>query len=223
MDHNKDFVQSIVDRMKTVLGFSKDKELADYLGGSRSTTAVWKSRGTIPINECISIAVKNGVSLDWLVLGRGPGPSFDLIAQASERAESDQANFVDVPVFDMSTFHDEAKSTGIWKLPRAWIDQEWLSAVDTILMRTYGVGDTMNETLVDGQLVILDRRPSEVDGVFLVRIGGQLRVRRMQRMIDRSVRLSVDNKVYAVETLPAEEVGKLEIIGRCHAAVAPVR
>ena len=224
MDHNKAFVQSIVDRMKTVLGFSKDKELAEYLGGSRSTTAAWKLRGTIPINECIELAVKHGVSLDWLILGGGPGPSTqtaELIAQEGVSVELDQSLYVDVPLFDMATFSDEGGPTVSWKLPRAWIEAEGLSIDDTIIVRA--VGDPMAETIVDGQMVLVDRRPRDSDGVFLVRIGGAMRFKRLQRMVDGSLRLSTDNPAYAVEVVPPDSEMKPDIIGYVHATVLRVR
>lgn len=70
MDENKALVQAIVDRMKAVLGKTKDVEIAEHFGGSRSGPAVWKLRGSIPMNECIELALQHDVSLDWLVLGR---------------------------------------------------------------------------------------------------------------------------------------------------------
>ena len=221
MDHDKTFVQSIIDRMKAVLGFSKDKELSEYLGGSRSTTAAWKLRGTIPINECIALATEHGVSLDWLILGRGSAPSPELIQGENGASVLEQALYIDVPVFDMSPFAPAGEAVSHWTLPRAWLEAEGLTIEDTFIIRA--VGDLMAETIVDGQMVLIDRRPRDTDGVFLVRFGDQPRFKRVQRMVDGSVRLSYDNPAYAVDTIPSKQDGEIEIIGYCHSMVSHVR
>lgn len=215
MDHNKKFVEAIVDRMKKVIGVTRDKELADYLGGSKSGPAVWKVRGTIPFEECIALAQKHGVSLDWLILGRGDDTT------GVPDAECDSPIYVELPVFDMATFSQrDISNLFTWRMPRAWLEQEGLDAAEAIVMRV--VGDTMEGTIRDGQLVIIDRRPRDADGVYLVRFGGALRIKRMQRMVDGSVRLSNDNQVYAVDTIPGDD-SNIEVIGYCHSTLSLVR
>lgn len=222
MEDNKAFVQAIVDRMKTVLGFSKDKELATYLGGARSTPAAWKLRGSIPIAECIALAEEKGVSLDYLILGRGADPTEAASGEGELLADQAPTFFAEVPAFDMATFmRMEDAPDMFWKLPRGWIEGQGLSPIDTIVV--FAVGDSMTPTIEAGQMVVVDRRPRDTDGVFLVRFGDALRFKRVQRMVDGSLRLSNDNPAYAVEIVPPGDEGKIEIIGHCHAAVCLVR
>lgn len=58
-----------LERMKEVTGCKTDKELGDYFGSATSTVSNWRSRNRIPIEECITLSVQKGISLDWLVFG----------------------------------------------------------------------------------------------------------------------------------------------------------
>lgn len=214
MNQNTTSVADIVDRMKAVYGFKTDAELAAHFGGSRSGPSVWKKRGSIPFDECITIALERNISLDWLILGRGPGPG--LLGQCDEAGDAAQATHVEVPVVDLPNFD----ISEMWKLPRAWLEREGLSIDDTMIVRI--AGDAMADTLLNGQLVIVDRRPRDADGVFLVRFADRVRIKRVQRMVDGSTRLSSDNPAYAVETIPAG-VDQVEFIGFCHSTVTTIR
>jgi hypothetical protein len=219
-------VQEIIDRMKAVLGFSKDDELANYLGKSRSTPAGWRTRGMVPIMEAIQIAEQHNISLDWLILKRGTGP--ELVGAEVEQTASaptldnvtDVPGYVDLPVLDMATFNSTSKDRA-WKVPRLWLDQEGLTVEDTVMVRA--VGDPMEPTIVDGEMVVVDRRVPNTDGVFLVRFGETVRFKRIQRMADGSIRLSNDNPAYTVDVIKKGDEDTIEIIGYCHASVRSVR
>lgn len=215
MEHNKAFVQAIIDRMKTVLGVLRDKEVADHFEGSRSNVSAWKSRGSIPFAECLAIAEKYNVSLDWLILGRGsmePGS-----APAEQFPRLVRPGYTDVPAYDAASYEEIAPAMW-WSLPSHWIEQEGLAVDRTIVVRA--AGDAMAGTIEEGQMCVVDCRPRDSDGVYLVRLGGAVRFKRLQHMIDGSVRLSNDNPCYAVDIVPPDQKDQLEVIGYCHATVA---
>lgn len=227
------FVQEIIDRMKKVLGFSKDDQLANYLGKSRSTPAGWRARSSIPITEAIQLAMSHNISLDWLLLGRGeaeltvkpevPGDTVagDTVAGIILEGVEDVPGYVDLPVLDMATFN--AGKDGAWKVPRNWLASEGLTVDDTVMVRA--AGDPMIPTIQDGQMVVVDRRPRDSDGVYLVRFldTNTVRFKRVQRMWDGSLRLSNDNPAYAVDVVSRDDVERIDFIGYCHASVQSVR
>lgn len=49
----------------------RDVDLCKFLRISASTLSTWKARGTIPYEVCVEVARRNGVSLDWLLMGQG--------------------------------------------------------------------------------------------------------------------------------------------------------
>lgn len=215
MEHNKDFIQNIIHRMKTVLGVPTDRELAEKFDRSRNAVGVWKSRGTIPIGECIQLAKEEGASLDWLILGRGS-------RYIGEPAAAASPLHVDVPAYDMTTFISvEDPPATFWHLPRSWMEREGLSPDSTIVVRA--AGDAMAPTIQDGQMIVVDRRRRSTDGVYLVSFGGNVRFKRVQNMIDGSTKLSYDNPAYSVDIVPPGQDSKLDIIGYCHAALTLVR
>lgn len=212
-----------------MLGFAKDEELANYLGKSRSTPAGWRTRGMVPIMEAIDIALRHNISLDWLILNRGGGPELVELPHGAAVGDDapaigagDVAGYVDLPVLDMATFNSTSKDRA-WKVPRLWLDQEGLTVDETVMVRA--AGDTMIPTIQDGQMVVVDRRQRDADGVYLVRFKDSetVRFKRVQRMFDGSLRLSNDNPAYTVDIVPRDEMERVEFIGYCHASVQSVR
>lgn len=174
------------------------------------------------------IALRHNISLDWLILNRGSGPELvnvevvDGVNGMILDGAGEVPGYVDLPVLDMATFNSTSKD-GAWKVPRLWLDQEGLTVDDTVMVRA--AGDSMIPTIQDGQMVVLDRRSRDSDGVYLVRFldSDTVRFKRVQRMWDGSVRLSNDNPAYTVDVVPREEVERIEFIGHCHASVQSVR
>lgn len=58
-------------RAKVATHCKTDLAFSEWLGVSQSVVAGYKKRGNIPQEQCIKIAEQTGVSLDWLILGRG--------------------------------------------------------------------------------------------------------------------------------------------------------
>lgn len=69
---NTPSVADVLARLAQALGAESETALAEKLGVPRSTLGSWKSRGSIPYAECVTVAERNGLSLDWLLLGRYP-------------------------------------------------------------------------------------------------------------------------------------------------------
>ncbi|GGY12769.1 LexA family transcriptional regulator [Massilia dura] len=216
MEHNKAFVEAIVNRMKTVLGVESDTDAAKILGGTRSMLSLWKNRGSVPFQQCIEMAEKHNISLDWLVLGRG---SKEVATADAVQPISDL--YVEVEHFDAATLYAENGKLTSWTLPRTWLEQQGLEAASTWVVRA--AGDSMAPTITDGQLVIVDRRVKDVDGVYLVDTGKSTRFRRLQRMMDGSIRLLCDNPAYAPDTIPAGDVLAFDPVGYCHSVIKLLR
>lgn len=61
----------VVRRLKQTTGASSDADLAKILDVSPQTLSSWKSRDRVPYALCVDLALREGVSLDWLLLGEG--------------------------------------------------------------------------------------------------------------------------------------------------------
>lgn len=63
--------QTSIDRAKLAINAKSDADLARWLDVSTPVIAGYKKRETVPLEQCIKIAEQTGVSLDWLILGKG--------------------------------------------------------------------------------------------------------------------------------------------------------
>jgi len=68
----KNFAEEIIERIKQAESLRYDTEVAIVLGAEKQHVGPWKARGQIPWERLLDYARKSGVSLDYLVLGRGP-------------------------------------------------------------------------------------------------------------------------------------------------------
>lgn len=62
----------VFDRAREVAGARTDAELAGFFGKSPNHLAVWRQRGTIPTEHLVGFCEARGVSIRWLLTGRGP-------------------------------------------------------------------------------------------------------------------------------------------------------
>lgn len=78
------------------------------------------------------------------------------------------------------------------------------------------VGDSMEPTIRDGDLILIDRSIKQVvdDGIYVLVLGGMVLLKRLQNRRDSSVVLKSDNPQYDDEVVPAGEVSDLRIEGR---------
>jgi len=61
----------VIDRLQQVLGVATDTALGSHFGHKPSTVGGWRNRNHVPFAECVDLANRKGLSLDWLLLGLG--------------------------------------------------------------------------------------------------------------------------------------------------------
>ncbi|MET3234358.1 UNVERIFIED_ORG: phage repressor protein C with HTH and peptisase S24 domain [Burkholderia sp. 1263] len=223
MSPNKARIQGIVDRMKEVVGVKSDVDLAEAIGASRSQPAVWKIRDRMPLAECVALAEKRGVSLDWLVLGRGsPGIEEPELTLHGGDMQVPDESYVEIPAYDLAGIPELFASPQLtMRMPREWLEHYDASLDDVIAFRN--AGNVMSPSLNDGDVVFVDRRQRDIDGVYVVRIGDSLRIRRVQRTHAGALHLLTDNTAYANEVISSDAAEAVEFIGYCFGHLRCVR
>ncbi|EAQ4908701.1 helix-turn-helix transcriptional regulator [Citrobacter freundii] len=68
---NKKSVDAVLLRLMSLFNVDSDSELARALNVNRQTLASWRKRDSVPYSICINIAEERGISLDWLLTGKG--------------------------------------------------------------------------------------------------------------------------------------------------------
>lgn len=64
-------VELIIERVKKCLGLKTNIELATRLNIKQNTISAWKKRGNIDFPKIITACEATGVSMDWLLYGKG--------------------------------------------------------------------------------------------------------------------------------------------------------
>jgi phage repressor protein C with HTH and peptisase S24 domain len=77
-------------------------------------------------------------------------------------------------------------------------------------------GDSMEPTLSNGDLILLDMHSGKVEdnAIYALQHNGTLLVKRIQRRLDGSVVVSSDNPRYEAESISVEGVSALRVVGR---------
>ena len=214
MDKEADFA-AIVARVKTLYEVNKDSDLAAVLGVNRQTVYSWKTRNVIPLEKCMQIATDRAVSLDWILFGQESAPPLAMAA-------NDDEDYVSVPMYDVAasagygSFFSEEQIVNKLHYLGTWLRDEGLYPKDLAVITI--AGESMSPTLNTGDAVLVNMAQRKGDGVFLLRVGDALRVKRLQWLLDGSIRVISDNPIYPQEVLQPDVFAdhSVEIIGLCH-------
>lgn len=77
-------------------------------------------------------------------------------------------------------------------------------------------GDSMQPTIPDGSLLIVDHSQTEVSGgaIFVIGVSDTVLVKRVRLRFDGSVELASDNTAYAPEIINRDQLADLRVIGK---------
>lgn len=214
----------ILERAKHALSVKSDYELSKQLGISTSAMSGYRKRQSLPMEQCIKIAEKTGVSLDWLILGKGNQQAQTQSSIAVQDYDDNDA--VWVPLYDV--YASAGGGEDVWgeeveqyiPFSRLWLNQKKLHSKSLSCVKVRG--DSMEPTLNNGDVILVNSDRQVGDGVFVVRIGNLLRVKRLQTLLNGSLKISSDNPIYESETLNPKENSDFAIIGECHSKIARV-
>ncbi|MFH1796310.1 MAG: S24 family peptidase [Pseudomonadota bacterium] len=206
-------------RLKELIGPDSVRSFS-RLTGIGSTTLQKYLDGAVPgLDKAARIAAARGVSLEWLATGEGQPRS--TMSQSMVSA-SPAEGFVPIPQLDVRAsagaghlaVSDEAYPTAdVVAFREAWLRRLGVSANFARILICQG--DSMHETISDGDMMLLDTSIREVqsDGVYVLVFNGLVKVKRVEIQRDRML-LKSDNPHYETEIVPASEAADLHIAGR---------
>ena len=101
-----------------------------------------------------------------------------------------------------------------------YFKSEWINSVFGVpresLVLISVLGDSMEPTLSNGDLILVDIRMSRVEdgAIYVIQYDDALLVKRLQKKYDGSVVIRSDNTLYEPEVLHGEDAINLKIVGR---------
>ena len=222
--HTEDF--SI--RLKKAVGDQSNREFAKRIGVSPSGFGQYisgKSEPTRPV--MIAIADVAQVNLEWLATGAGPmrrdsAETSQNSGLAKGRMLVNGTEYALIPLYDIRAsagpgreISGEENKVGTIPFRLDWIKGDIRASIPG-LRAIHIEGDSMIPTLSPGDQALVDTQAREIgDGIYLLRIGGALLVKRIQRQPSGQVRVASDNPAYHPFVLDVSNLpDDVAIIGR---------
>ena len=182
----------VLDRLQEALGVSTDTELASELGVKRATLGAWRSRNSTPYAECINIAERKNISLDWLLTGKG-----EMSAEPSISNNSVKIFEYDVCLSAGGGSYplEHAQVIGERPFDSGWLSEKGLKPSDLALVRVQG--DSMEPLLKDKDIIMVDSSktiPNDASP-FAIRVEESLYIKIIQKRKNILTLISI-NKAY---------------------------
>lgn len=234
---DKDAVEpTFKERLKKMIGKRDPYPWAESIGISRGTfSGAWKQERMPQTKTLYKIALNTDISLNWLLTGRGPERVPDRedqpvqlesesvyaapVGDLGESYRVPQNEYVLVPNYSLVTHNGDIIQSeqvlNTLSFNADWIEQTMgLDPQQLALVRVGG--DSMEPTLREGDLLLLDRRKQRVqnDAIYVLLRNEDLVAKRLQCGFDGSVTIQSDNAAYATQTLSAENSKHLLVIGQ---------
>lgn len=202
--------EAVVERLKDVYEVKTNKDLSLVLGLSLNAAHNWKSRDVIPYKEIVQAHTEKGVSIQWLLTGKG------------DKVESgNSAQNYSVPQYAIQasagggSLVEAEKIEQHLSLSRDWLTREGINSKD--LIGIYARGDSMEPTISSGDSLLIDREDNVVGsdgGIYVINYEGELFVKRVQKLLDGRIAVTSDNKHHMSIEISKHDLDRLTIIGR---------
>jgi len=161
-----------------------------------------------PFDVVARLAVAAGRSLDWVASGAAH--------------PADVGGFVLVPKFEVQASAGGGfDNGGVGHGPSEMIAfrEDWLRSLGVnpaYAQALMARGDSMEPTIRDGDLLLVDRFIHRVidEGIYVVTVAGLVVVKRLQMRRDGTLVLMSDNRRYTDEVVPPHELDTIVIEGR---------
>lgn len=208
----RDNSSAFADRLEAALGSVSQAIVAKRADVSTSVLSKYLQGAEPSLFRAARLAKALGVSLEWLATGDGE-PNGAI------------RGYVDVPIRDVrlaagaASFAEGARVIG--HMP---FDIELLRSIGRPdgdgLTVVEAEGDSMAPLIPDGARVLIDLKDTRMrEAVFAFRVGDELRIKRLRRVID-GIEIISENPRYEAELLGGDRLDQFAIIGRARWAGA---
>ncbi|HLZ64640.1 MAG TPA: S24 family peptidase [Aliidongia sp.] len=220
--------RAFVARLQFVLDHwpSADR-LAKAAGVSPSALRKWLRGEAEPSRErLITFADAAGVEIAWLVRGEGEQPNLEDTSAKQRDAASDSATRSPVDDFLLLPHRPKAAAAGSGRPapehPAEFIAfrHDWIRTAFDLdpeqVMLISAVGDSMEPGIRDGDLLLVDTRPSNFTefGIYVFEARGERLVKRVQRKFDGTLYVISDNNVYQPEVISSDLATEIKVVGK---------
>lgn len=189
-------------RLSEVLGDESETSFAARAKVSKSGLNRVVNGGMPSLDMLIAIASTAGVSIDWLATGRNDLAGFVPLSPLGVIASAGHGKVV-LPTY-WTDIEQQFGSVGAMR--KEWLLMHGFDPMKTVVLTVSG--DSMEPTLRDRDLLIIDRSVERIidNGIYVVRFGDFVLVKRVQVNIDGSITLISENKSAGFDDIPIKSV-----------------
>ncbi|MEW6562738.1 MAG: helix-turn-helix transcriptional regulator [Pseudomonadota bacterium] len=177
-------------------------------------------KGAMPGGDVMLAIERAGFNMEYLFTSKeNSEPKID--SAKSSLTVAAPEGFILVPHYEVHA------SAGNGALVHSEQIVDYLAFKDDWVRNTLGVpqkelalisvkGDSMEPTLSNEDLILIDMRKSRVEdnAIYVLQLDGTLLVKRIQRKLDGSLHVMSDNARYQPEIVNADRSGDLHVLGR---------
>lgn len=197
------------------------------IGGVGKTTQIKYEKGaSSPDSSYLSAVSDEGVDIFYVLKGQRSGTT---TAQSLGVALNEPLEDLSpVKMYDIEaaagagrSFEGEPIKTTLY-FSSAELAEQGLDPAQVVGIKVRG--DSMDGTLADGDWVLVDRsnRDPKQEGVFLLLVSGERRIKRVQRLAGGALYLISDNEHYQPEMIKPQDMHDVEILGRCEIRIGRI-
>lgn len=201
---------ALSERLKLALGRKSFRSIAMEIGVSDSGLKRYFNDGTVPpIDKALDLSHALGVDFLWLCTGEGsPNSSQYFVAEAKAHfsvTPKDETEVIWIDSLDVFAsagngyVNDDHSLSNKLPFSRHWLAENGLSGKHLSLIRVSG--DSMEPTLFNKETPLIEILPDDainrlVDDVYVIRLNGQLLIKRIQVYGNGGVLIKSDNPHY---------------------------
>jgi phage repressor protein C with HTH and peptisase S24 domain len=205
---------SFPSRLRMIIRDQPQRTCAKKWDISHGALTSYLNGGTEPNRAVLErIAQIEQVRIEWLVTGAGP-----------MRADGDE--LVAEPTMVRLRYVDARASAGrgailfgepateTMAFDARFLAEISVKSTSAVVLRV--VGDSAAPTISDGALVIIDtdRTAPRDGGLYVLRVGDELLLKRLQPLVGGGLRLLSDNPAYSPEDVAEGDLARVVILGR---------
>lgn len=171
--------------------------------------------------QLLRLAQATGISEEWWREGSLPPPTSEISISTESAPAETNPDLVNIPRLNVKASAGygnhvyEERVVGHFQASRAWV-RNVLNCDPGKVQIIFVDGPSMEPTLEDGELVLIDRRCEKFDNdaVYAIQFDGQLRIKRVQLRWDGTVVIKSDNPKFEPDTLTQEQADRLHVVGK---------
>ena len=190
-----------------------DRTISNYERGERKPS----------VDYLILLAEKLQANPEWLILGKGEMfIDAEKSSQLNIPKQVDLANYRFIPYYDLKaaagdgSIIDDDNIKDYIAFTKEWLSKNIPASFNNLII-LIAKGDSMDPTIKDGDLLIVDTTIKDSiknDGIYIIRMDDYLVVKRLQRLHESKLAIMSDNPRYKSYEIDLNEDANTGIVGQ---------